>query len=155
MEKPFRLGGEIRCLSNLIKRRIDSDPVFSEQNKVTGTHGYILGFLCRKNDANEPVYQRDLEQAFSIRRSTATEVLNTMETNGLILRESSNTDKRLKRLVVTEKGYQTHKLIVSRLNAVDEELINVLTKEEFEALKTALEKLKNNLLEKEAVWQKQ
>ncbi len=155
MKKPFRLGGEIRCLSNLIKRRIDSDPVFSEQNKVTGTHGYILGFLCRKNDANEPVYQRDLEQAFSIRRSTATEVLNTMETNGLILRESSNTDKRLKRLVVTEKGYQTHKLIVSRLNAVDEELINVLTKEEFEALKTALEKLKNNLLEKEAVWQKQ
>lgn len=155
MEKPFRLGGEIRCLSNLIKRRIDSDPIFSEQNKVTGTHGYILGFLCRKNDANEPVYQRDLEQAFSIRRSTATEVLNTMETNGLILRESSNTDKRLKRLVVTEKGYQTHKLIVSRLNAVDEELINALTKEEFEALKTALEKLKNNLLEKEAVWQKQ
>ena len=154
MEKPFRLGGEIRCLSNLIKRRIDSDPIFSEQNKVTGTHGYILGFLCRKNDANEPVYQRDLEQAFSIRRSTATEVLNTMETNGLILRESSSTDKRLKRLVVTEKGYQTHKLIVSRLNAVDEELINVLTKEEFEALKTALEKLKNNLLEKEAVWQK-
>jgi DNA-binding MarR family transcriptional regulator len=155
MKKPFKLCGEIRCLSNLIKRRIDSDPIFSEQNKVTGTHGYILGFLCRKNDANEPVYQRDLEQAFSIRRSTATEVLNTMETNGLILRESSNTDKRLKRLVVTEKGYQTHKLIVSRLNAVDEELINVLTKEEFEALKTALEKLKNNLLEKEAVWQKQ
>lgn len=154
MEKPFRLGGEIRCLSNLIKRRIDSDPIFSEQNKVTGTHGYILGFLCRKNDANEPVYQRDLEQAFSIRRSTATEVLNTMETNGLILRESSSTDKRLKRLVVTEKGYQTHKLIVSRLNAVDEELINVLTPDEFESLKTIIEKLKNNLLEKEAVWQK-
>ena len=155
MKKPFKLCGEIRCLSNLIKRRIDSDPIFSEQNKVTGTHGYILGFLCRKNDANEPVYQRDLEQAFSIRRSTATEVLNTMETNGLILRESSSTDKRLKRLVVTEKGYQTHKLIVSRLNAVDEELINVLTPDEFESLKTIIEKLKNNLLEKEAVWQKQ
>ena len=154
MKKPFKLCGEIRCLSNLIKRRIDSDPIFSEQNKVTGTHGYILGFLCRKNDANEPVYQRDLEQAFSIRRSTATEVLNTMETNGLILRESSSTDKRLKRLVVTEKGYQTHKLIVSRLNAVDEELINVLTPDEFESLKTIIEKLKNNLLEKEAVWQK-
>lgn len=155
MKKPFKLCGEIRCLSNLIKRRIDSDPIFSEQNKVTGTHGYILGFLCRKNDACEPVYQRDLEQAFSIRRSTATEVLNTMETNGLILRESSSTDKRLKRLVVTEKGYRTHKLIVSRLNSVDEELINVLTLDEFEALKTIIEKLKNNLLEKEAVWQKQ
>ncbi len=155
MEKPFRLGGEIRCLSNLIKRKIDSDPIFSEQNKVTGTHGYILGFLCRKNDANEPVYQKDLEQAFSIRRSTVTEVLNTMETNGLVIRENSNTDKRLKKLVVTEKGKQTHKLIVSRLNTVDEELVDVLTNEEFEAFKTALEKLKNNLLEKEAVWQKQ
>lgn len=155
MEKPFRLGGEIRCLSNLIKRRIDSDPVFSEQNKVTGTHGYILGFLCRKGNANEVVYQRDLEQAFSIRRSTATEILNTMETNGLVIRENSETDKRMKKLVVTPKGYQTHKLIVSRLNAVDEELIDLLSKEEFCALKTIIEKLKQNLLEKEALWQKQ
>ncbi len=155
MEKTFRLGGEIRCLSNLIKRRIDSDPIFSEQNKVTGTHGYILGFLCRKNDANEIVYQKDLEQAFSIRRSTATEVLNTMETNGLIIRESSTTDKRLKKLTVTEKGKQTHKLIVSRLNAVDEELLSVLTNDEFETFKATIDKLKNNLLEKEALWQKQ
>lgn len=155
MEKTFRLGGEIRCLSNLIKRRIDSDPIFSEQNKVTGTHGYILGFLCRKGNANEVVYQRDLEQAFSIRRSTATEILNTMETNGLVIRENSETDKRMKKLVVTEKGYQTHKLIVSRLNAVDEELIDILTDEEFDSLKTIIEKLKQNLLEKEALWQKQ
>lgn len=155
MEKPFRIGGEIRCISNLIKRRIDADPVFNEQNKVTGTHGYILGFLCRKNDSNEPIYQKDLERAFSIRRSSATEILNVMETNGLIVRESSNTDKRLKLLKVTKKGYQTHNLIISRLNAVDEELTSVLSKDEFNAFKTALDKLKNNLLEKETLWQKQ
>ncbi len=155
MEKTFRLGGEIRCVSNLIKRKIDSDPIFSEQNKVTGTHGYMLGFLCHKSNSNEPVYQKDLEQAFSIRRSTVTEILNTMESNGLIIRENSNIDKRLKKLTVTERGYQTHKLIVSRLNALDDELRNLLTKDELNAFISGLEKLKNNLLEKEAIWQKQ
>ena len=155
MDKPFRIGGEVRRLSNLIKRRIDADPVFTEQNKVTGTHGYILGFICRKNEKNESVYQKDIEQAFSIRRSSATEILNSMESNGLILREASDFDKRLKRLVVTEKGLQTHKIIISRLNAIDDEMRSVLTQDEFDALKSILIKLENNLLEKEALWQKQ
>ena len=155
MDKPFRIGGEVRRLNNLIKRRIDADPIFTEQNKVTGTHGYVLGFICRKNEKNEYVYQKDVEQAFSIRRSSATEILNTMETNDLIVRESSDSDKRLKRLVVTEKGLQTHKTIISRLDAIDDEMRSVLTDSEYDALKSILIKLENNLLEKEALWQKQ
>ena len=141
MDKPFRIGGEVRRLNNLIKRRIDADPIFIEQNKVTGTHGYILGFICRKNEKNEVVYQKDIEQAFSIRRSSATEILNTMETNGLIVREASDIDKRLKKLVITEKGLQTHKTIISRLNAIDDEMCSVLTESEYEALKSILIKL--------------
>ena len=155
MDKPFRIGGEIRRLNNLIKRRIDADPVFTEQSKVTGTHGFILGFICRKNEKNETVYQKDVEQAFSIRRSSATEILNSMENNGLILREASEVDKRLKKLVITEKGEQVHKTIINRLNAIDDELRAVLTKDELDALISTLTKLENNLLEKEALWQKQ
>ena len=155
MEKPFRIGGEVRRLSLLIKRRIDADPVFTEQNKVTGTHGYILGFICRKNELNETVYQKDIEQAFSIRRSSATEILNTMENNGLIERTPCIEDKRQKRLIVTEKGITTHKTIISRLNAIDEEIRQAITQEEFDAFKSIITKLENELLEKEALWQKQ
>ena len=155
MEKPFRIGGEVRRLSLLIKRRIDADPVFTEQNKVTGTHGYMLGFICRKNEAKEVVYQKDIEQAFSIRRSSATEILNTMENNGLIERTPCLEDKRQKRLIVTEKGISTHKTIINRLNAIDGEMKEVLTDEEFNAFKSIITKLEKELLEKEAVWQKQ
>ena len=155
MEKPFRIGGEVRRLSLLIKRRIDADPIFTEQNKVTGTHGYILGFICRKNELNEIVYQKDIEQEFSIRRSSATEILNTMENNGLIERTPCIEDKRQKRLIVTEKGITTHKTIISRLNAIDDEIRQALTQEEFDAFKLIITKLEKELLEKEAVWQKQ
>ena len=78
-----------------------------------------------------------------------------MENNGLIERTPCLEDKRQKRLIVTEKGISTHKTIISRLNAIDGEMREVLTDEEFNALKSIIIKLENELLEKEAVWQKQ
>lgn len=155
MDRPFRIGGEIKRLNNLIKRRIDADPIFIAQKQVTGTHGYILCFICMKNKKNETVYQKDVEQAFSIRRSSATEILNIMENNGLIVRQPCNIDKRQKKLVITEKGINTHETIISRLNYIDEEVREVLTDEEFGVFKNVIIKLENELLKKEALWQKQ
>ena len=78
-----------------------------------------------------------------------------MENNGLIERTPCIEDKRQKRLIVTEKGITTHKTIISRLNAIDEEIRRAITQEEFDAFKTIITKLENELLEKEALWQKQ
>lgn len=146
MEK-YKICGEIRGLNNLIKRKIDSDPVFSQQRTVTGTHGYILGFIMRQSMDGTPVYQRDIEKAFSIRRSSATEILNAMEQNGLLVRKPSSKDKRLKELALTQKAIDAHTLIVSRLDAVDSELCSVLSAEELASLKSILSKLKSHLNE--------
>lgn len=141
----YKLNGEIRCLANLIKRKVDADPIFAKQKEITGMHGYAIGFIYRRIKDGKKVYQKDLESAFNIRRSSATEMLNTMEQNGLIVRVSDDKDKRMKQLVLTEKAIQSHSIVISRLQAIDGQIMDVLTKEEQSQLIHIIDKLKTAL----------
>lgn len=144
MEK-YHLIGELKRINNQIKRKIDSDPVFIEQNKTTGSRGYVIGFINRKTNNKEPVYERDIEKEFGIRRSTTTQMLNSMEKNGLIERVSDCEDKRLKRIVLTQKALSCHEMICGELDKMDEELISLLTEQELQQFKVIIEKLKDGL----------
>ena len=53
-----------------------------------------------------PVFQRDIEQVFSLSRSTATGILQQLEEKGLLRRESVESDARLKSLVPTGRAAQ-------------------------------------------------
>ena len=52
-----------------------------------------------------PVYQKDIEREFRVSKSTVTEILQLMEKNGFIVRESSRRDGRMKRILPTEKSF--------------------------------------------------
>jgi DNA-binding MarR family transcriptional regulator len=141
----YHFIGELKRINNLIKRRVDSDEVLSSQTRMTGTHGYVIGFIARRNAEGEDVYQKDIESRFSMRRSSVTELLNNMELGGFIKRESDVKDKRLKKVVLTDKAMAVHKRVVARLQSIDEELISLLTPEEFDSLKVALGKIEDYL----------
>ena len=66
MKGERHVGGEIRVLSNLIKRCMDD----GMPPETTGMQGWIIGFLHRNEDRD--MFQRDVEAEFNIRRSTAT-----------------------------------------------------------------------------------
>ena len=66
MKGERHVGGEIRVLSNLIKRCMDD----GMPPETTGMQGSIIGFLHR--NADRDMFQRDVEAEFNIRRSTAT-----------------------------------------------------------------------------------
>ncbi len=97
-----RIGVELRGLNNLLRRRAEASAAHSDLDALTGAHGYVLGFLS--HNRHRDVYQRDIEEAFSIRPSTATVILQHMEQNGLIVREVASHDARRKRIVLTDKA---------------------------------------------------
>ena len=70
---------------------------------ITGVQSRVMHYILVKC-VEGPVFQRDVERAFGLSRSTATGILQLMEKNGLILRESVHNDARLKSLVPTEKA---------------------------------------------------
>ena len=65
--------------------------------------GWIIGYLYQNRD--KEVFQRDIQEQFSIRRSTVTGILQLMEKNGLITRSSVERDARLKKLELTPPGH--------------------------------------------------
>ena len=74
-----------------------------------------------------PVFQRDVERAFGLSRSTATGILQLMEKNGLILRESVHNDARLKSLVPTEKAAHLDAQIGESLRRTEQRLTRGLS----------------------------
>lgn len=76
---------------------------FARQYGLTATQMSIIDHLGRKQ---EEVLQRDLEQEFNIRRSTATLILQRMEKKDLIKRAPAQIDARQRAVVLTDKGKQ-------------------------------------------------
>ena len=77
-----KLGFEIGKTSRLIRRVMDNSSQKEYIDKVTGTHGWALGYFHRNKDKD--IFQKDFEKEFDIRRSTASHILSLMEENGLI-----------------------------------------------------------------------
>jgi DNA-binding MarR family transcriptional regulator len=134
---------EIKTLSNLVRRGMYNSRNRKHIESLTGTNGWVIGFLVK--NADQDVFQRDLEEAFSIRRSTASSILKRMEQGGLLTREPVAGDGRLKRLVLTAKAREAHKLFMQDMNTMEEKLNRGLSEQELAALLKMLGRLKANL----------
>lgn len=80
MKELKHLGKEVNILSNKIRRRIGS--VTSEFG-VTSAQAKIVGFIYSESKKRD-IFQRDIEEEFSIRKSSVTSILNLMEKKDLI-----------------------------------------------------------------------
>ena len=104
-----RIGFEIRRLDHMLARNIQACVKSAGLDEVTLMHGWIIRYLYEKRD--EDIFQKDIEQHFSIGRSTVTNIIQLMEKKGFVLRESVEHDARLKKVVLTEKGVLSHEMI--------------------------------------------
>ena len=100
-ERYINTGRLIHILSNQMKRRNASEAVGDDG--LTTMQKHVLKHILLETMHRE-VYQKDIEEEFQIRKSTATGILQLMEKNGFISRESSKKDARLKRIVPTPKA---------------------------------------------------
>ena len=93
-------GMWINILSHKLKKRMNAN---MQSLGLTGVQSRVMHYILVKC-AEGPVFQRDVEGAFGLSRSTATGILQMMEKNGLLLRESVASDARLKSLIPTKKA---------------------------------------------------
>lgn len=143
MEERKAIGHEIKVISNLIKRNLCQTPAFHNMEHMTGTHGWVIKYLYENRDRD--IYQRDLENEFSVRRSTITGMIQIMEKNGLIVRESVENDARLKKLVLTERAIKLHCMVECTIAEFEKSICEGITEEEREVFFRVTEKLRNNL----------
>lgn len=142
-QHPRHIGFELRQVANIIRREIDNAVSKRNIEKLTGMQGRVIGYLCHNGE--KEIFQRDIEAEFSIRRSTATTILQTMEKHRLIKREPVEYDARLKRILPTDIAVTRHKIFEEEINRVENQVLNGITKEEADTLLSILDKIKNNL----------
>lgn len=139
------VGYELRSLHNTIHRFV------TEKNKKRFSHGYttevhlwIMEYLYSKSSAD--VFQKDLEAVFEVRRSTMTGILQTMEKNGLIIRESVNHDARLKKITLTEKAKQLVEFNRKDIEDFDRKIVEGIPEQDLQIFFDVMAKIKENII---------
>lgn len=135
------VGRCISKLSNQIRRRLDS---CSAKSGVSGSQGRVLHFVLAQP---EDVFQRDIEQEFNMRPPSATELLKMMEKNGLIRRESTAQDARLKKIIVTEKAAALVGQVFPDLEELERDLTKDISPEQLEIFFQVIGQMSENLKE--------
>ena len=134
---------EIRTTNNLIKRELDKSSFKDYVDKLTCMNGWVIAYLF--DHADRDVYQKDIEETFSIRRSTVSKILKLMEEKGLIKREKVYHDARLNKLVLTDKATEIHKLAVKNMEETEKKVRAGLTQEEIDRFCNIAKKIQKNL----------
>lgn len=135
----------MRSLSHRIHRFFQNSPNKKTVDTITGTNGWIIGYLADRQDRD--VFQKDIEREFDVTRSTASKVIDLMEQKGLVERQKVASDARLRKLVLTEKSLQLAELIAEDKKHLDEVLMRNFTEEEKEKLTEFITRMRKNLEE--------
>lgn len=120
------LIGVINALSKKMRRFCDRS---AAEMGLTGTQGQVLCYIFFKSQWQD-IYQRDIEDVFEIRRSTATGILQLLERDGYIERVSVPTDARLKKIVLTPKAEELQTLVIRETERIEKLLKTGLSEEE-------------------------
>lgn len=141
MDNSRDAGRVIGMVSNQIKRQLDNTIL---QEALTGMQGRFLHFILT-NSAERDLFQRDLEEEFNLRRSTATGILQLMEKGGLLYRESVDYDARLKKIVVTQSGREHRARVEESIRALEERLQSGISKADLEVFFRVMENMSKNM----------
>ena len=135
-------------IMNLIKRQCAKIENKNSKCALTPKQGIIIGFIHSHIKNGEDVFQKDIEKEFSLRRSSASEILALMEKNGLITREQTKDDARMKKLVLTQKAENFLQKVKQDSDAITDLAFKDVSDEEKETLDKILKKVIRNLEEK-------
>ena len=136
------IGHEIRVIQRMIHHKIEA---FRAENgdTLTFVQTRTLSFLMRHPDHD--IFQKDLEKELNIRRSTATEILNVLERDGYIERQSVCGDKRLKKLVPTQKAIDLGTRAMNHIQLMENILERDISPEDLEVFYRVTDQIKKNL----------
>lgn len=138
-----KIGFRLHRLDMEVKKALDTGMKNAGYDEVTLMHGWILRYLYENREKD--VYQRDIEKAFSIGRSTVTTIIQLMEKRELIRRESVASDARLKKVILTEKGYLHHDHAIANFNEVHARMLKDISEEEKEILLDIIDRIEGGL----------
>lgn len=140
-EKNMQTGKMINRISNRLRRRSHA---IQESLGITGAQGNILDYIIVESGSHS-VYQKEIEEEFGLRPSTATEALKTLEKKGLIRREAEKQDARYKKIVFTEKAETIREALRTEIEESEQLLLKGISASEQKGFLRITEQMLKNL----------
>ena len=134
-------GKVINNISNRLRRR---SHVIQKSIGITGAQGTVLDYILVEGMERD-IYQKDIEKAFQIRRSSATGILQLLEKNGFIYRETVEWDARLKKLLPTQKALELKEQIIAHIQYMEALLRRGIPEADLKICLQVLEQMSANL----------
>lgn len=138
----FHVGHRVRTLDNMLKRNMQLVFNCLGVDEVTAASGFIIMYLYHHPD--QETYQKDIEREFRICRSAVTNILNRMEENGLIYRETDDSDLRMKKLALTVKGEEQSRIIHSTIDWLNRKQLEGIPAGELKRFFRTLDRIEEN-----------
>ena len=139
-----RLIMEFVGIGNLLRRRLQEREMAEASDGTTAMQKWFIGYILLHSRSGD-VFQRDLEEAFKLRRSTASGILQKLEEAGYLTREPVDFDGRLKKIVLNQAALRRYGLLGENVERVEQVLSAGLSAEEIETLIALLDKVRKNL----------
>lgn len=138
-----KVGFEIRRLDHTISRSIEARVKAEGLDEIPLMNGWIMRYLYenRKKD----IFQKDIEKFFSIGRSTVTNIIQILEKKGYVRRESVKYDARLKKVILTEKGIESHEKIEAIIGCLNHRMIQGIEEKDLQVFLHVADQIRRNV----------
>lgn len=110
---------------------------------LTSVQGLTLHYIIVESEYRD-VFPKDLEEFLEIKGSSVNSLINNLEKNGYVRRESISEDGRYKKLVLTEKADLIGDDIVSRVTDYMKGMFAGIPEDDLEAFQRVIEKMEEN-----------
>lgn len=135
---------EIIKISHLLRRQVGCGNMNEEfHNRIGITGVRIVKYLAGNMDKD--IFQKDIEEVFSLRASSVSATLKKLEGKGFITKEAVDYDARLKRIRLTDKALDLHKEKILQFENIERKIEKTLTENEINELGRLLDKLSKAL----------
>lgn len=138
--KQFRFGYLVHDVSRM--RRTVMDQMMRPYG-ITRSQWSVLSMLSR--GGNDGMMQVDLARLMDVGKVTVGGLIDRLEASGHVERRADASDRRAKRVFITEQGFRVIRLMIAVSNKVNRRLLKGLTPAEINTVEKVLIQVKHNL----------
>ena len=110
-----------------------------------GPQGQVVRFLDSREENQNLVLIKDIEQELNITKSVASNLVKRMVQNGLVELEASPVDKRAKFVRLTDKSRSQMKQVKAFFERIDNQLMEGIDEDELLIFEKVLDQLQENI----------
>ena len=128
----------LKYFSQLIKKKACSN---APAVKISSTQMMIVDYLLSHGD----VTQRELEGYLKASRATISDVIKTMEKNGIVLKKACVVDSRMNLITLTDLAKDKINEFKDKFMTIQDNALDGITDEELSIFNDVVKKMINNL----------